>query len=197
MITEVAIAEAIGVLKVMRDDLKTERAFAQSARPRTIDAWRVMLWAERATSRTYRVLELLSESQPVGSLLDPDRMVTQVVTGDLITTFLAGNVEEATSQIRLLQTMVIVEKAKVADQQAVLYRLPVLADGTHFIPVRDDDDNHLYHPENPSISHFDVTWDDEWLVCFPDLGYYPASECWRTEAAARAAKESKQGDDDV
>lgn len=72
--------------------------------------------------------------------------------------------------------------------------LPVLADGTYWVPERDDDD--LYHPECRHYSHADVEWDGEqWMInLYDEAGscYHLASECYRTEAEARAAAEAKE-----
>lgn len=78
------------------------------------------------------------------------------------------------------------------EYKAIVAKLPQLADGSYWIPRRDTAD--LYHPACPGRSHYDVLWDDDqWLVTFyASFGpiEYPANECYRIEAAARAAAEA-------
>lgn len=78
-----------------------------------------------------------------------------------------------------------------AGLQAIVAKLPILADGTSWIPGRD---NGLYHPSGFAFlpAGDTITWNGYvWLASIPngDFGWnlQPVSECYRTEAEARAA----------
>ena len=75
--------------------------------------------------------------------------------------------------------------------QAIVAKLPTLAGGTCWIPVRD---RGLYHPGGFAFlpAGDTITWDGyRWLASIPDGDFgwnlQPVSECYRTEAEARAA----------
>lgn len=75
--------------------------------------------------------------------------------------------------------------------KAVVDLLPRLADGTYWIPGRDD--GHLWHPEIPHFSvGCDIKWDgEEWSIQLGILARVLVSTCYRTEAEARAAAEKE------
>lgn len=71
--------------------------------------------------------------------------------------------------------------------QAIVDKLPVTADGVPVVPQIDD----LYHPSRPKCGILN----DETQVEFDDTGagdwhYHPVGECYSTEEAAQAAKET-------
>ena len=113
---------------------------------------------------------------------------TEILTGDLRVTIPKGRIEAAIAQIGILQAMVIVEEGKVADLQAVVYKLPVLADDTYWIPGRD----YLWHPEAmPGNIGLHMMWNGHEWYAGDSVVWWPASECYRTEAEARVVAEAK------
>ena len=75
--------------------------------------------------------------------------------------------------------------------QAIVAKLPILADGTSWIPGRDSGP---YHPDGFAFlpAGNTITWNGYvWLVGLPDGDFgrnlRPVSECYRTEAEARTA----------